>query len=80
MGKVPGETEGGGGGQARLESSHDNPMSGTEQALSHRDLQWRNVQILTKTYPKGRKDCEQKMQKQHSNMSKMIDYRESTVK
>ena len=78
---MPGETEGGwGGGQARLESSHDDPMSGTEQALSHRDLQWRNVQILTKTYPKGRKDCEQKMQKQHSNMSKMIDYRESTVK
>ena len=36
--------------------------------------------MLTKKHPKGRKGWEQKMRKQHSNMSKMIDYRESAVK
>ena len=66
--------------QASLEGSHDNPVSGTDQALSHWDLQWRNVHILTKKHPKGRKGWEQKMRKQHSNMSKMIDSRESAVK
>ena len=66
--------------QASLEGNHDNPVSGTDQALSHWDLQWRNVHILTKKHPKGRKGWEQKMRKQHSNMSKMIDYRESAVK
>ena len=66
--------------QVSLEGSHDNPMSGIDQALTHWDLQWRNQQILTKKHPKGRKGWEQKMRKQHSNMSKMIDYRESSVK
>ena len=56
-------------------------MSGTDQALSHEDLQWRNAQILTKKkHPKGRKGWEKKMGKQFSDMSKMIDYRESAVK
>ena len=66
--------------QASLEGTHDNPMSGTNQALSHWDLHWRNAQILTKKHPKGRKDWAQKMRKQHRNMSKMIDYRKSAVK
>ena len=73
--------------QANLEGNHDNPVSGSLQAPSHWDLQWRNAHILTKKHPKGREGkagsknwatC--KATACESNMSKMIDFRESTVK
>ena len=37
------------GPQAILEGNHDNPESGTHQALSHWERQWREAQLLTKT-------------------------------
>ena len=40
--KVPGKTEG------SLEGNHDNPVSGTHQAPSYWEPQWREAQILTK--------------------------------
>ena len=47
VGKVPDEAEG--GLQAILEGNHDNPESGTHQAPSHWEPQWKEAQILTKT-------------------------------
>ena len=40
------------GPQAILESNLDNPESGTHQAPSHSEAQWREAQILTKTASK----------------------------
>ena len=37
------------GPQAILEGNHDNPESGTHQAPSHWEPQWKEAQILTKT-------------------------------
>ena len=47
VGKVPGETER--ELQASLKGNHDNLVSGTHQAPSHWEPQWRNAQILIKT-------------------------------
>ena len=47
VGKVPDEAEG--GVQAILEGNHNNPESGTHQAPSHWEPQWKEAQILTKT-------------------------------
>ena len=47
VGKVPGETER--ELQASLKGNHDNLVSGTHQASSHWEPQWRNAQILIKT-------------------------------
>ena len=47
VGKVPGETER--ELQASLKGNHDNLVSGTHQAPSHWEPQWRNSQILIKT-------------------------------
>ena len=47
VGKVPGETER--ELQASLKGNHDNLVSGTHQAPSHWEVQWRNAQILIKT-------------------------------
>ena len=46
VGKVPDETEA--GLQASLEGNHDHPKSGTQQAPSHWEPQWKEAQILTK--------------------------------
>ena len=47
VGKVPGETKR--ELQASLKGNHDNLVSGTHQAPSHWEPQWRNAQILIKT-------------------------------
>ena len=47
VGKVPGETER--ELQGSLKGNHDNLVSGTHQAPSHWEPQWRNAQILIKT-------------------------------
>ena len=47
VGKVSGETER--ELQASLKGNHDNLVSGTHQAPSHWEVQWRNAQILIKT-------------------------------
>ena len=47
VGKVSGETER--ELQASLKGNHDNLVSGTHQAPSHWEPQWRNAQILIKT-------------------------------
>ena len=50
VGKVPEEAVG--RPQAILEGNHDNPESGTHQALSQWEPQWREARVLTKTASK----------------------------
>ena len=52
VGKVSGETER--ELQASLKGNHDNLVSGTHQAPSHWEPQWRNAQILIKTNIQGK--------------------------
>ena len=66
-----------------LEGNHDNPESGTHQAPSHREPQWKEAQILTKTASReegglGAKTTVTTARK--SNVSKMVDSYKSAVK
>ena len=72
--KVPGKTEG------SLEGNHDNPVSGTHQAPSYWEPQWRNAQILTKNTSKGEgtggwgQKQLSKATAHEGNISKIIDF------
>ena len=72
------------GPQVSLEGNHDNPVSGTHQALSYWEPQWKKVQILTiKSIQKGGRVGGKKTTittARKSNVSKMIDSCDSTVK
>ena len=72
--KGPGKTEG------SLEGNHDNPVSGTHQAPSYWEPQWRNAQILTKKTSKGEgtgglgQKQLSKATAHEGNISKIIDF------
>ena len=81
VGKVPDEAEG--GLQAILEGNHDNPESGTHQAPSHWEPQWKEAQILPKTASREEGWLGAKNNDNYSiqsKVSKMIDSYESAVK
>ena len=78
---MPDDVEG--GPQVILEGNHDNPESGTHQAPSHLEPQWKEAQILTKTGTRAEGGMGAKTTittASESNVSKMIDSYESTVK
>ena len=71
------------GPQAILEGNHDNPESGTHQAPSQWESQWREAQILTTTASReegGLGQITTITTARKSNEIKMIDSCESTVK
>ena len=79
VGKVPGETE---RSNKWTEGNHDYNVSGTHQAPSHWEPQWRNAQILTKKkmQRKGRAGSKTaKITSCESNMKKMIDLSKSAT-